>query len=121
MALIALVEAIGHAIYEPPADLDVRDRESMQGSVSGLPVGALLFVLAAWLVGTFFGGWVAAYVAKERPLVYAAIIGGFVLVGVAMNLTMIPHPVWFAVVGVAGVLLMVLLTAKLAPLPRGQT
>jgi hypothetical protein len=35
----------------------------------------------------------------------AAIVGAVVLAATVANLAMIPHPTWFAVVGVAGIVL----------------
>jgi len=53
--LIYLVEAIGHVVYPIPSDLDLNNPAAISSYVKTAPIGALLFVLAAWAVGTFFG------------------------------------------------------------------
>ena len=62
------------------------------------------------------GGMLAALVARETPMLYAAIVGGLVLVGTVLNLFAIPHPTWFAVSAIVGIVATVLVTGRLAPL-----
>ena len=45
VVLIIAIEALEHAVYPSPANLDVTDMEAMQAYVMGLPIGALLFVM----------------------------------------------------------------------------
>ena len=54
-ALVWIVEAIGHMIYPPPADLDFGNTDVMRAYVDTLPLGALLSVAIAWFVGAFGG------------------------------------------------------------------
>lgn len=44
--MVAGVEALGHAVYPPPAGLDMTDT----------PAGALVSVLLAWGAGSIVGG-----------------------------------------------------------------
>lgn len=95
--IVYLVEMVGHAVYSPPPDMDMTNMEAMKEFVKTLPIGALLFVLAAWTIAAFGGGIVAIIIAKDKPAVLAAIVGGVILLASAINLFMIPHPVWFSV------------------------
>lgn len=45
------LEALGHAVYPPPEGLDPGNREQIKAAVAAMPVGALLFVLLAWVAG----------------------------------------------------------------------
>ncbi len=103
-ALVWVVEKIGHTVYPPPPDLDFADPDAMRAYIQTLPAGALLFVAAAWFVGATGGTCVACAIGTANPRVFAAIVGGLVLVATAINLVMIPHPTWFAILGVAGIL-----------------
>ena len=102
--VVAGIEALGHAVYPPPAGLDPSDLEQLKAMVATLPVGAFLFVLSAWAAGAYAGGLVAARIAPARRGVLAAAVGALVLAAVVANLTMIPHPLWFSVVGIVTVL-----------------
>ncbi len=95
--LVALVESAGHTIYPPPKDLDFTDPAALNAYVRSIPLGALLFVLLAWVVGTFGGAWVAARLAGPQPMLHAGIIGALLLAASVANLIAIPHPVWFSV------------------------
>ncbi len=112
--VVALVEAVGHSIYGAPGPDVVADTELMREFVAGLPVGALLFVLAAWYLGTFCGGLLACFIAKSKPFFHASLIGVFLLGATVMNLLIIPHPIWFFIAGVVGILASTLLTARVA-------
>ena len=101
--LVWLVEMLGHAVYPPPTDLNFSDADAMRAYIDTLPVAALLFVAAAWFIGTLGGTVVACKLGDAKPMIYAIIVGGLMLIATAMNLFMIPHPVWFSVLGVAAI------------------
>jgi len=95
--LVSLVELLGHQVYPPPADIRTYDAEKMAAYVEALPLGAFLFVLAAWVIGAFGGSGVALMLAPSRRGTLAWVVTGFILVSAVMNLLFIPHPVWFGV------------------------
>lgn len=111
--LIIAIEALGHAVYPPPDGMDVTDREAIRAYVMGAPIAALLFVMAAWLVATFAGGLLACFIARETPLVYAAIVGGLVLLGTIINLLSIPHPLWFSITSLLAIIATIFVTSRL--------
>lgn len=102
--VVALVESWGHWVYPLPRDLDLTQPERLAEFIQTLPAGAFGFVLAAWFLGTFVGGVTAALIARRRPFVTTGIVAGVVLLATAANLYLIPHPLWFAVTGIAGIL-----------------
>ena len=103
-ALVWIVEKIGHTIYPPPADLDFTNAEAMRNYVEGLPIGALLFVAAAWLIGATAGTCAACAIGTAKPMYLAVIVGGFVFIAASANLLIIPHPMWFSILGLTGIL-----------------
>lgn len=103
--LVWLVEMLGHSIYPPPPGLDFADAEAMRTYVATLPVGAFLFVGGAWFIATLCGTFVACKIGTAKPLTFAVVVGGLMLIATAANLVMIPHPVWFSILGVAGIVI----------------
>jgi hypothetical protein len=103
IVLVWLIEMIGHSIYPPPADLDTGDMDVMRAYVDAVPLGALLSVAIAWFVGSVGGTFTACRIGPARPLVYVLVVGGFMFAGAAVNLTIIPHPLWFSLLGVTGI------------------
>jgi hypothetical protein len=94
------VQAIGHQVYPPPENLDTKNMEAMKAYVATLPMGALLFVLLSYIVGSFAGGWLAAKIARTSQLHVPLTVGGVQLFFGLINLVMIPHPMWFAIASV---------------------
>lgn len=101
--LVFLVEILGHTVYPPPADLNFANADAMSAYIDTLPIGALLFVAAAWFIGTLGGTVVACKIGDAKPLIYAGVVGGLMLVATLFNLVTIPHPLWFSILGVAGI------------------
>ena len=101
--LVWIVETVGHTIYPTPADLDVGNTDVMRAYIDTLPLGALLTVAIAWFIGSLGGTLVACKVGSARPLIYLLVVGGMMFAGAAFNLTIIPHPIWFSVLGIVGI------------------
>ena len=115
--LVAVVQKLGHLIYPPPADLSLAEPERWKAYVAGLPPGPFLFVLAAWAVGTLGGGWVATLIAREKPLVFALIVGAVVMIASIAQLVAIPHPLWFTIAAIILIPAAAYAAARLAPAP----
>ena len=101
--LVWLVEMLGHTVYPPPTDLNFADADAMRAYIDMLPLGALLFVAAAWFIGTLGGTAAACKIGDAKPLVFAGVVGGLMLIGTLFNLVTIPHPLWFSILGVVGI------------------
>ena len=112
--IVAVVEALGHAVYPIPPDIDFEDPVQFGIYVQSLPIGAFLFVAGGWTLGTLGGGLLACFIAKEKPFVYSTIIGGFVLVATIANLIMIPHPLWFSISAVIAIAVITYVTGIIA-------
>ena len=102
--LVYAVQFVGHSIYPPPAGLDQTDMEAMQDYISTLPVPALLFPMLAYFIGTFCGTLFACTIGTARPVIFAFIVGVLVMAGTVANLIWIPHPLWFSIGAVAGII-----------------
>jgi hypothetical protein len=99
--LIAMVEMLGMRVYPPPAGMDPTNLESIKAAMARVPLGALLFVLLAYTVGSVAGGWVAARFAPSARMMHAMIVAALLFGAGLMNLMTIPHPTWFWVVSSA--------------------
>lgn len=86
------VEWIGHAVYPPPAGLDINDPADQARLMEAMPAAAKAFVLVAWFVGALAGAWTANRIAG-RSLAGWVVALLVVAAGVA-TMVMIPHPAW---------------------------
>ena len=101
--LVWLVEMLGHTVYPPPTDLSFADPDAMGAYIDTLPLGALLFVAAAWFIGTLGGTAAACKIGDAKPMIFAGVVGGLMLIGTLFNLVTIPHPLWFSILGLVGI------------------
>ena len=67
VALVWVVEKVGHAVYPPPPDLNFADPDAMRAYIETVPLGALLFVAAAWFIGTLCGTCAACAIGTANP------------------------------------------------------
>ena len=112
---IQLVEMLGHLVYPPPADFEFGEPEQVREFISTLPIGSILFVAAAWALGTFLGTLAGALVSRSGALPYATVVGGIVLAGAITMLLIIPHPWWFTIAAPVSIIIAAVLAVYLAP------
>ncbi len=100
---VMLFQWFSHFVFPPPGDLDLQDSAAMRAYVASVPIGALVLVLAGYVVATFDGVLVACLIGRTKPVLFALVVGVLMLVATVSNLIMIPHPLWFSVSAVVGI------------------
>jgi hypothetical protein len=106
---------LGHLVYPPPADVDFGEPDEVREFMSTLPVGGILFVGAAWTIGTFAGTLAGALIARAGATPYAIVVGGFVLAGAILMLVIIPHPWWFTIAAPLAIVAAAILAVVVVP------
>ena len=99
LAITYLVEMVNARIYPTP-EVDFADPAAVKAMMSDMPRTALVVVLAGWFAGALAGAWLAArfsHPAGWPPLT----VGVLLLAAAIMSMYMIPHPIWFWIIGVA--------------------
>ena len=90
--VIFAIEWIGNQLFPSTAEA------AAAGDLSQVPTGALVAVLVGWFVGPLLGGMLAAHIAERGWAAW--IVAAFVLLGVVLNASMMPHPTWMLVLGI---------------------
>lgn len=103
MAVIMLVESVGHIVSGGPQMPDVNDAAAVAAYAASLPIGSLLSVLIAWASGTAAGVIAGTLVAPGRSVFIAIIVGALVMLGAVMQVTQFPHPLWLVISGITGI------------------
>ena len=112
--VVAGIEFVSHMIFPPPVGLDPMQPADLEKILAASPVAALAMVVAAWALGAFAGGWVAAKIANH-PRVAAVLVALAVMGGVAGMIAMMPnHPAWMSTLGLLLPIPAALLAARLA-------
>jgi hypothetical protein len=94
--VIFAVQSVGHVLYPFPADLDFNNPEAVAKIIAQLPLGALLMVELAYVLGSFVSGAAVVRLAPGFGLRLPVIVGALFTLAGFMNLATIPHPLWFA-------------------------
>ena len=109
------IEYAGHMAYPPPPGLNPMVTEDLSAIMASQPVAAKAFVVVAWVVGAFAGGWVAAKISRAYPRAAAVIVALMVVAGVVGMILQLPgHPRWMAALGLLLPIPAALLGARLA-------
>lgn len=93
---------ISGSIIPPPEGADVTTMEGLQASLHLFEPRHFLMPFLAHALGTFAGALLAAFIATTHKMRFALIIGVFFLAGGIGNVFMLPSPVWFTIVDIAG-------------------
>ncbi len=111
---VAAVQWLGHSIFPPPPGIDPSNHDAMIALISTMPVAALAFVLVAYAFGTFLGAYTAATISTAHRRGVAIAVAVVMLALIALNFSMIPHPMWMVIGGVLIPFPFALLAWKLA-------
>lgn len=89
---------VGSSLIPPPEGADVTNMEALQATMHLFEPRHFLFPFLAHAVGTLAGALTTALLAASRKCTMALVVGGFFLVGGALNAWMLQPPVWYVIV-----------------------
>jgi hypothetical protein len=88
---------ISSSLIPPPNGVDVTTFEGLNATMHLFEPKHFLMPFLAHALGTFFGALLAALIAATHKMKFALSIGFLFLIGGAMNVYMLPSPLWFSV------------------------
>lgn len=94
--------SISGKVIPPPAGVDVTNVESLKSSMHLFEPKHFIFPFLAHALGTLAGAFVASIIAASHKIKFALGVGGFFLLGGIASVFMLPSPVWFTVLDLAG-------------------
>lgn len=86
------------SVIPPPEGANLTTPEGLAAAMPLMQPIHFLMPFLAHALGTLLGAWVSTFVANKNQLTVALIIGALFFVGGAMNVAMLPSPLWFNVV-----------------------
>lgn len=96
--VVFAIEFLSIQLYPLPSGIDPGDPAAMATAIAHMPLGAFMFVLAAYFSGTLVGSFLAARVG--RGIVPGMVVGVLLLVAALMTMVQLPHPLWFWIAAV---------------------
>lgn len=93
---------ISGSIIPPPEGADVTTEEGLKASMHLFQPKHFIFPFLAHALGTLAGAFLAAKIAANNNIRFALVIGVFFLLGGIASVFMLPSPMWFNVLDLAG-------------------
>ncbi|MBP7280584.1 MAG: hypothetical protein KBA66_03345 [Leptospiraceae bacterium] len=93
---------VSGSIIPPPIGADVTTMEGLKASIHLFEPKHFLFPFLAHALGTFVGALVAAFISASQKMKFAFTIGVLFLLGGTANVFMLPAPIWFNILDLAG-------------------
>ncbi|HLP96538.1 MAG TPA: hypothetical protein VK168_20995 [Saprospiraceae bacterium] len=93
---------ISGSIIPPPEGADVTTEEGLKASMHLFQPKHFIFPFLAHALGTLAGAFLAAKMAANHHMRFAMVIGVFFLLGGIASVFMLPSPMWFNVLDLAG-------------------
>ena len=90
------------SIIPPPAGVNPTDMESLKASMHLFETKHYIFPFLAHALGTLVGAFIAAKIAVSHKMKFALGISAFFMIGGITNAFMLPSPVLFIIMDLAG-------------------
>ena len=94
MVFNILIVMLSTVLYPMPEGVGFNDREGLAAYIETLPFTAFLIVMLAHLGQAFVGGWLAAIISRNAPMLVAMIVGSLSMIAGIYNLSTMPVPAW---------------------------
>jgi hypothetical protein len=101
--VIYAVEHVGQLIWPVATELDLKDKAAAAAFLAGMPIGGLVTVVVAWILGAYTGSMVALLMSDRRRIA-GNIPAALIFAASVLVLFMLPHPLWMAVAGLGGII-----------------
>ncbi|MFN0292498.1 hypothetical protein [Pedobacter helvus] len=88
-------------IIAPPAGVDLTTEEGLKAGMYLMEPKHFIFPFLAHAIGTFVGAYIAARIATKK-IILAMVIGAVFLTGGIWMIVIVPSPIWFTIVDLAG-------------------
>jgi len=106
---------ISSSVIPPPEGADITTMEGLKASMHLFLPKNFIMPFLAHALGCFAGAYIAALIAFKKKMLFALIVGCWFLLGGIINIFMLPSPVWFSIVDLAGAYIpMAYIAGKLA-------
>lgn len=117
--VVILADSLSQYVYPSGETIDFSNPTAVEAYMNKLPFGALIIMAGGWLLSSFFGGLVSAYIHFAKAAQVSVVTGVVLLIGSMVNLYMIPHPMWMTITALVGYIPMARIGGQVALRLRG--
>ncbi|KRG67898.1 hypothetical protein ABB29_15285 [Pseudoxanthomonas dokdonensis] len=98
-ALMFVLQLIGLRLFPLPPGSVLDNEVDLARLVAQSSPGQKTWVVLEWALASFAGGWVAARLGRDYRRGSALVVGVVITVGVLMNASVLPQPLWMSALG----------------------
>lgn len=119
--IVVGVESINKSLYPEVFDHFPKSYGEQKDFVTKIPVLAFVVIALAHFLGLLMGGFLSFIIYKKDKTAFLIVAGTFTVLTL-INLFILPHPSWFIVIDLAGIVFaIVLLLIRLKWEPKNAT
>ena len=101
---VFLIEQLGFVLFPFPEGAEPTNMEWLKNNANLIPTGAMITVILAHAIGIIIGMNCAARISKTS-MIPSFIVSVLMILATAINLVLIPSPIWFILSDSLGVLI----------------
>jgi len=94
------IETLNHMMYPYPDGMKPNDMEGFKSYIETLPFLGKFMVIVGYAVGALVSGFIATKISKDGKPTAAIICGIVFLIFTIYNMTVLPTPIWFWILGI---------------------
>ena len=99
VAIVSLGDYLNHRFFPPPPDVQVTNPEAIRAWMAEAPILSLLGLPVTWTVAALAAAFAGAKIGARAWAGWIA--GALIVAATALNLMLIPHPVWVLIAAIA--------------------
>lgn len=95
-----ILQVLGHLVFPPGVtNPNFESQFSINAYMDSMSPALFAVVLAAYAAGSIVAGFIIGKIAESKGNLIPVVVGSVFMIGWILNLIMLPHPIWVAVVG----------------------
>ena len=100
-AVISVAQMLTAYVVAPPSSQVMTDPAAMRHYMMNVPPLGYIMVVIGWIVGAFAAGFIVTKMSRrESPgMTLSLVVGALLTLGAIVNFVVLPHPIWFVIVG----------------------
>ncbi len=98
IGIVMIGDALTHRFFPPPPEVEVTNPASLRDYMQNAPVLSLLGLPVTWTLAALIGAFAAAKIAGRTWAGW--LVGALLFAATALNLALIPHPLWMLVAAI---------------------
>ncbi|MGH7711082.1 MAG: hypothetical protein ACREOG_07350 [Gemmatimonadaceae bacterium] len=104
IAIVSIFDGLGSLLFPTPPGFDPNNPDAIRERMANTPAGALAIVLLGSTLAALAGSYVTSMLIGVGGMLWGFVTGGLGLLATLVNALTVPHPAWFVIAALVGVI-----------------